>query len=86
MFQVQKKQCATCIYGRNSASCASVAVLEAEVADPNMPGFFRTSRRCHNSDTACCSGFWNRHKNDFAVGQVAQRLQLVELVDHVKHP
>ena len=27
--------------------------------------------------TACCRGFWNRHKDEFAVGQVAQRLGLV---------
>ena len=36
------------------------------------PGHFNTAAR----------GFWERHRNDFAAGQIAQRLNLVVYVDH----
>jgi len=32
------------------------------------------------SDDACCRGFWNAHKDEFQLGQVAQRLGLVRFV------
>ncbi len=81
-FLVQRKQCKTCIYRPNLGW--DVKDLEAQIADPRMPGFFRGHRICHSSDSACCAGFWRRHRDDFAVGQVAQRLSLVEFVDHAK--
>ena len=81
MFQVQAKSCKTCIYGKHSASQASPKQLEAEITDKRMKGFFTGYRICHNSDTACCRGFWNRHKNHFQAGQIAQRLNCVEFVD-----
>ncbi len=81
-FQVQKKQCDTCIYGPRSASPASIKELEKEVADPRMKSFFSGFRLCHHSDTACCRGFWDRHKDHFAAGQIAQRLKLIDLVEH----
>lgn len=60
----------------------TIKQIEAQVADKNMSGFFTKFRRCHNSDSACCRGFWNRHKDDFVVGQIAQRLDCVEFVNH----
>lgn len=80
MFQVQAKQCATCIY--HKASPLDVKALEAQIADPRMAGFFTGHRICHHSDVACCRGFWNRHKDDFQAGQLAQRLNFVEFVKH----
>jgi len=82
-FRVQAKQCATCIYRMDSA--LDVKQLEAQIADPRMPGHFRAFRCCHHapsggSQSACCRGFWNRHKDHFDVGQLAQRLGLVEFV------
>lgn len=53
--------------------------LEAQIADPY--GGFKTFRICHHSTTACCRGFWEAHKDEFALGQVAQRLDAVEYVD-----
>lgn len=79
MFKVQRKPCATCIY--RSDSVLDLGKLEAEIADPHMKGFFSGYRICHHSDDACCRGFWSRHKNKFAMGQIAQRLGLVEFVD-----
>lgn len=79
-FKVQSKMCATCIYRPDSA--LDINKLETEIADLNMKGFFRTSRACHHSveELVCCRGFWDRHKDDFAVGQVAQRLNAIEFV------
>ena len=46
-------------------------------------GGFKGYRECHSpkrKSGACCRGFWNRHKWKFAVGQIAQRLKMVEYV------
>ena len=78
-FRVQRRMCKTCIY--RPSSTLSIAKLEADVADPRMPGFFKGHRICHHSKTACCRGFWNRHKDKFTLGQIAQRLGFVKFVD-----
>jgi len=83
MFAVQDKQCATCIYRKNSP--LDLKVLEAQIADPKMEGFFIGYRICHHSKTACCRGFWNRHKDKFTMGQIAQRLGLVKFVKDDVH-
>ena len=80
-FLVQKRLCATCIYRKDSP--LDVHGLEAQVADPHMPGFFRSYRVCHHTkDTSgiCCAGFWRRHRRQFTLGQLAQRLGLVRYV------
>lgn len=77
-FQVQYRMCDTCIYRKKSGF--DVKALEAEIADPFMEGMFNGHRTCHHSDNVCCHGFWQRHKDHFAVGQVAQRLAKVQLV------
>lgn len=78
-LRVQRRMCATCIY--RPGSTLSLQKLEADVADPRMPGFFRGHRVCHHSTDVCCRGFWNRHKDHFTAGQLAQRLGLVQFVD-----
>lgn len=80
MLEVQKHACATCIYRKDST--LNLKHLEAQVADPYMPGAFKGHRICHHSDTACCRGFWNRHKDKFPLGQIAQRLNAVRYVVH----
>ncbi len=78
-FKVQKKACATCIYRKDSP--LDLKKLEADVAD-NYGGF-KGHRICHHSKDACCRGFWNRHKDEFQLGQVAQRLNLVTFVNEI---
>lgn len=80
MFKVQRKPCSSCIYGKHSASRATPAQLEAELADPRMPGHFVGHRVCHHSDDVCCAGFWRRWKNHFTLGQIAQRLGWIRYV------
>lgn len=77
-FQAQSKPCPTCIY--HPASPLNLPALEAQIADPHMKGFFTGFRICHHSERACCAGFWARHKNNFAAGQLAQRLGAVQFV------
>lgn len=77
-FRVQAKQCATCIYKKSSP--LDLKKLETQIADPCMEGHFKGFRVCHHSSGACCRGFWNRHKNQFDVGQLAQRLKFVVFV------
>jgi len=79
-FEVQKRQCATCIYRKDSP--LDLKALERQIADPY--GGFVGHRICHHSDTACCRGFWSRHKNKFPLGQIAQRLGMVRYVEHDK--
>jgi hypothetical protein len=76
-LKVQRRACATCIYGNNWHG-TSIEELEAQIADGY--GGFKGSRICHHSDDVTCRGFWNRHKDDFQAGQIAQRLGCVEFV------
>ena len=75
-FKVQSKQCTTCIY--NKKSPLDIKHLESQVADKY--GGFKGHRTCHHSKDVCCRGFWNRHKDKFQLGQIAQRLGLVKFV------
>jgi hypothetical protein len=72
-FKVQKRPCRTCIYRNDSP--LDIKKLEADVADKY--GGFTGYRVCHHSNEACCRGFWQRHKDKFALGQIAQRLGLI---------
>lgn len=75
-FRVRERMCGTCIYRPDSP--LDLAKLEGEVRD----GFGFTSHRiCHSNPVdTCCRGFWNAHKDEFQLGQVAQRLNCVEFV------
>lgn len=78
-LQVIKNACNTCIYRKDSP--LKLEELEQQVSDPNFEGFFAGHRICHHHDEAVCRGFWNRHKNHFTLGQLAQRLNLVKEVE-----
>lgn len=75
-FKVMAAQCETCIYRKDSP--LNLKKLEADIADKY--GGFNGFRICHHSSKTCCRGFWNRHKDKFALGQIAQRLGFVEFV------
>lgn len=76
-FKVQKRMCPTCIY---RPECPlDLEKLERDVADKYAG--FKGHRICHHSKDVCCRGFWERHKDKFAMGQIAQRLRMVEFVD-----
>ena len=82
MLEVQSKLCSSCIY--RSDSPLDLQKLEADVADPKMAGFFKGYRVCHHAPDrrkVCCRGFWDRHRDKFTVGQLAQRLNLVKFVN-----
>lgn len=76
-FRVQRSMCATCIFRPDSP--LDVERLLSDISDPH--GGFRGHRICHHSADACCAGFWVRHKNEFPMGQIAQRLKMVSMVD-----
>ena len=86
-MKVAGKQCASCIYRPNSP--LNLKKLEAQVADPYIEGFFKGHRICHHfqndSRQVCCRGFWDRHKDSFALGQIAQRLGFVEMIATETH-
>lgn len=77
-LKVQSRACATCIYTKAWYG-TPIEELEAQVADGH--GGFQGSRICHHSNDVTCRGFWNRHKDQFAAGQIAQRFACVEFVD-----
>jgi len=81
-FQVQRRQCATCIYRK--ASPLDLRKLEADVADRYLPGQFSRWRACHHAaaGNVCCAGFWRRHRDRCTAPdlQIAQRLNLVVFV------
>ncbi len=75
-FLVQKHARSTCIYRKDSP--LNLKALEDQVRDPHMG--FSGHRICHHGEDVCCRGFWNRHKDEFPMGQIAQRLGLVRFV------
>ena len=82
-MKVAAKQCKTCIY--RPASPLDIRELESQVADPYMEGSFKGHRICHHfenaaDDDVCCRGFWDRHKNNFNLGRIAQRLNCVKFI------
>ena len=79
MLRVQRTMCSTCIFRPDTP--LDLKKLVDEVRDPRMGGFFVGSRICHHSRDATCRGFWDRYKDRFAAGQVAQRLDCVEFVN-----
>jgi len=81
-LKVQQQQCESCIYRKDSA--LDIRELERQIADPRMAGFFIGSRLCHHAPDRAgvvCRGFWNKHKDHFTAGQIAQRLRIVEFVN-----
>lgn len=77
MFRVQSRPCSTCIYRKDSP--LNLVALENAIRDKYIG--FKGHRVCHHSRDACCRGFWNAHKDDFPMGQIARRLGMVEYVD-----
>jgi len=79
-FKVQATMCSTCIYKPDSP--LDLEKLENDVKDRH--GFFTGHRQCHHTsdgEPACCRGFWNKHKDDFQMGQIAQRFDMVDEVN-----
>ena len=84
-LRVQRQQCETCIFRSDGPwRSGQLAALLDQIRDPKMDGFFTGYRICHHSKNAVCAGFWARHKDDFAAGQLAQRLDLVIFVKENK--
>ena len=77
MFRVQKKACDTCIYRKDSP--LNLEKLENDVRDHY--GSLVGHRICHHSKDVCCRGFWNKYKNDFTLGRMAQMFDQVEFVE-----
>ena len=78
-FPVMARSCETCIFRKDLHW--DLDHLLAEIRDPHAEGHFSSYRACHHKgagqDVAACRGFWNRYKDDFDLGQLAQRLGLV---------
>ncbi len=80
-FKVMAKQCETCIFKKDST--LNLENLLAPIRD--KWGGFKGHRICHHSKGSCCRGFWNRYKDKFALGQIAQRLKMV-VFDYDERP
>jgi len=78
---VQRKACRTCIFTDPVWPPGFLEAKLDDIRDPQMPGFFTGWRQCHHSKRAVCAGFWARYKDHFTMGQLAQRLDMVEFVE-----
>jgi len=80
-FEVMSHQCQSCIYRKDSP--LDLEALENQVR--SQYGDFSGYRICHSQaddgKKASCRGFWDRHKDAFQVGQIAQRLNAVIFVE-----
>ena len=83
-FKVRAQHCRTCIYTKRTPVRRTIDELEDEVRDDR--GFMQGYRICHHTEDVCCRGFWNRHRNDFPAGQIAQRLDAVTYTNEELYP
>lgn len=77
MFEIMKRRCDTCIYCKDSS--LGLKQLEDQVRDKYMG--FKSYRICHHARKGAktyCRGFWDAHKDEFQLGQIAQRLNMVD--------
>jgi hypothetical protein len=79
-LKVQRRQCETCIFKTEHWPPAHLAALLDEIRDPKMNGHFSGYRVCHHNRGTVCAGFWARHRDNFDLGQIAQRFGLVRMV------
>ena len=75
---VQKKMCETCIYRPDSP--LDLKMLEDAVRDKNFPQIFEGHRVCHHSAKAICRGFWHKNLDHYPLGQIAERMGMIEFV------
>lgn len=81
-FAVRETMCESCIYRPDSS--LDIVSLEDQVRDPKMAGHFKGFRMCHTPKRMSglvCRGFWDRHRDHFDGGQLAQRLGIVEFTN-----
>lgn len=80
-LRVQVAPCSTCIFRKDSP--LDLKRLLGAVREKNRFGFefFKGHRVCHHSHDAVCYGFWAKYRDKFQLGQIAQRLGIVEYVN-----
>lgn len=81
-FKIQTKQCDQCLFSRRRIVTA--ARFKNIIRDCTQLGnekHFVCHKASLKGDSVCCRGFWDKYKNNFQLGQVAQRLNLVEEVE-----
>lgn len=83
-LRVQGERCATCIFSKPVQW--DLPRLLDQIRDPRMSGHFRGHRVCHHSRDAVCAGFWAAYRDHFDLGQLAQRLGWVEVVQDNLNP
>lgn len=79
---IQRQQCDQCLFSRNR-------IVSNERAADIIRGCVEkdTYFQCHktqvkgSSQDVCCRGFWDKFKNRFNLGRIAQRLNIVKEVD-----
>jgi len=75
VFRVQGSKCDQCLFSDNKI-----------VNDDRKEEVLRTTLKkdtffvCHKTDDVCCKGYWDKYKDKFTVGQIAQRLNLMKEV------
>ena len=78
-MMIRDRQCETCIYRPDSPLRDNLPALEAEIADPRLPGHFAKARACHSEDwpsgDVLCAGFAARHGDDCTAIQIVRRLE-----------
>ena len=81
-FLVRRTACNTCIYRDDSP--LNIEKLENEIRDEY--GAIVTYRICHEHETTCCRGFWNRHAKALASARLARMMGIVRFVDDGDDP
>lgn len=81
-MNIQKAKCDQCLFTKNMVVKNNTRRTEIIKSALNNDTYFI----CHKSSIAsngdvCCRGFWDKFKNDFNLGRIAQRLNFVNEVE-----
>jgi hypothetical protein len=84
MFLVQKHKCDQCLFTDNkivSDIRKSEIILDCRGRDTYFVCHKDSVITGRKTQKLCCRGYWDLYKNEFNMGRIAQRLDMVEEIE-----
>ncbi len=78
-MKIQKTKCNQCLFSKNrivDAKRAAEVIRDALGKDT----YFNCHKAKIKGADVCCRGFWDAHKDNFNLGRIAQRLNVIKEV------
>lgn len=83
-MKVQKEKCNQCLFTKNMVvknNARRTEIIKGALAKDTFFVCHKSSIAKDGHGDVCCRGFWDKFKNDFNLGRIAQRLNFVNEVE-----